>query len=234
MAVVGHGDEPHVPPGRLRQDHLPDLGLGDHVQHGADLVADQEVRAAHQGPGHAEALELPPGQLPGEPVQPGPLNAEGVQHVLPQLPALLQHLPQPPPGVDGLLRVLVDQLYRADPLPGQGTAVQEDLPLRGLEVPRQQQGQGGLAIAAGGEERHPLPPLHRQAHVPQDPGPPAVVAEAHMVCLKSHGCTSLPRPAAPAPGAAPFHIPGCGGGTGGRTGSPAAGCRRRAGTRGWG
>lgn len=46
------------------------IWAGDHVQHGADFIADQKICPAHQGPCHAKALELPAGQLPGEPVQP--------------------------------------------------------------------------------------------------------------------------------------------------------------------
>ena len=77
--VVGDGHEAHTPLLRLRQNAVPDLGLGDNVQHRADFVADEEGRAAHQSPGHAEALELPAGELPGKPVQPLLLDAEGGQ-----------------------------------------------------------------------------------------------------------------------------------------------------------
>ena len=233
MAVVGHGDQAHIPAGGLVQDHVPDLGLGDDVQHGADFVADQIVRAAHQGPGHAEPLELAAGELPGEPVQPGPLDAEGVENVLPEDAGLLQHPAKPPAGIDGLFRVLKDQLHRADAGQGQGRAVQQDLTLGGGEVPGQQPGQGGFAVAAGGEQGQPLPALHGEIAVLQHPGLLPAVAEGYVFCFKRHGSTSLLRPgprgrAGSRPGTGRWHR-----GTGARRGSPGAGFRRRAGSRRW-
>ena len=54
--------QPQVPLLRLVQQEGPDLGLGDEVQHGADLVAQQIAHSGPQGTGDAEPLELPAGE----------------------------------------------------------------------------------------------------------------------------------------------------------------------------
>ena len=193
---MGDGNEAHVLGGGLLQNFVPNLGLGDHVQHGADFIADQKICPAHQGPCHAKALELPAGQLPGEPVQPGSFNAKGGQDVRAKLSALLQDLLQTPPGIDGLLRMLANQLNRADAFFGKGCSIQENFPLLGRQIPSQKPGQGAFSVAAGGKQPQMLAAFHGKAQVLQNPGTLPSVTEAHMGCLKSHGNTS-PLPSAP-------------------------------------
>ena len=56
--VMTDDDQPQVALLRLIQQEGPDLGLGDKVQHGADLVAQQIAHSGPQGTGDAEPLEF--------------------------------------------------------------------------------------------------------------------------------------------------------------------------------
>lgn len=174
--------EPQLPPLGLLQKELPDLGLGDQVQHGSDLVAQQIAGPGPQGPGDAEPLELPAGELPGIPAEPLGLDVEGLQQALLHRAGLMQRDLQRQEGVQGCLWVLPDHLHRAgSPVPGQGLPVQQDLTVRGPLVSRKEPAEGGLAPAAGGGQPQPLPGLQGKADVLQyRPFPPAGIAEGKM------------------------------------------------------
>ena len=75
-------DQPQVALLRLVQQKGPDLGLGDEVQHGADLVAQQIAHPGPQGTGNAEPLKLTDRQLRGIPLPPGGLDVKGLQQSL--------------------------------------------------------------------------------------------------------------------------------------------------------
>ena len=61
------GDEQHRQPEVALQvgEQLDDRRLHEHVERRRDLVADEHVGLAHQGPGDGDALALAPGQLVG-------------------------------------------------------------------------------------------------------------------------------------------------------------------------
>ena len=129
--------------GGLLQNFVPNLGLGDHVQHGADFIADQKFAPLIRALATQKRWSSPPDSS-GEPVQPGSFNAKGGQDVRAKLSALLQDLLQTPPGIDGLLRMLANQLNRADAFFGKGCSIQENFPLLGRQIPSQKPGQGAF------------------------------------------------------------------------------------------
>ena len=127
--VVAYNDQPQLTPLGFSQEKVPDLGLGDEIQHGGDLIAQEVAHPVPQGPGDAEALKLPPGELQGIALQPGGLDVQGVQQAVFYRTGLIEGLPQAQEGVYRRLRVLPDHLYRAEaPVGGERAAVQQDLP----------------------------------------------------------------------------------------------------------
>ena len=110
---MGHGNYAHIPFLCLGEDLVPYLRLSDNVQHGAYLVADEKIGAAHKRAGNAEALQFTAGKLAGVAIQPFLLYAEGGQHVLTELAAFFEHAAQLPAGIYGLFRVLIDKLHGA-------------------------------------------------------------------------------------------------------------------------
>ena len=64
-AVVADDEQSQAPALPLPEEKLPDLGLGDQVQHGGDLVAQEIAGGRAQGPGDTEPLELAPDSSPG-------------------------------------------------------------------------------------------------------------------------------------------------------------------------
>ena len=91
MFVMGHSNNAHILLFRFLQHHIPDLGLGNYIQHGADFIADEILRTAHQSSCHAEPLQFTSGQFSGEPVQPGPFDTEGIQNVFPHFTTFFQN-----------------------------------------------------------------------------------------------------------------------------------------------
>ena len=93
MLIVGDGKNAHFPPSRFLQDHLPELGLGNCIQHGADLVADEIIRTAKQSSRDTKSLQLAAGELSGKAVQPVTFNAKGVKNLFFPLAAFLKDTP---------------------------------------------------------------------------------------------------------------------------------------------
>jgi len=157
---MGHGDHAHVPFLCLGQDLVPYLRLSDNIKHGAYLVADEEISAAHKCAGNAEALQLAAGKLAGVAVQPLLLYAEGGQHVLTKPAAFLKNAAQLPMGFFCFFRVLIDKLYGAYALLGQGRAVQQNGAVFGAQIARHYHSQRALTVAAGGEKSHDFAALY--------------------------------------------------------------------------
>ena len=67
---MGNQQHAGVFAGGVIEQHMPDVRLGDRVEHGGRLVADQVARARGQRAGDAEALQLAAGQLVGVALQP--------------------------------------------------------------------------------------------------------------------------------------------------------------------
>ena len=75
------GNDGHVSLFGFGKDEIPDLRLRDYIQHRADFVANQIVRAAHQGPRHAEPLQFAAGKLAGKARKPCRFNSERIQQL---------------------------------------------------------------------------------------------------------------------------------------------------------
>ena len=56
-------EQSQIPPPGLIQQKIPNLRLGHEIQHGGDLIAQQEAHRRIQRPRQAEPLQLPSGQL---------------------------------------------------------------------------------------------------------------------------------------------------------------------------
>ena len=77
--AVADDEKAQVPPLCLFQEKGPDLGLGYEVQHGRELVTQEEPGGRSQGSGHAEPLELSAGELGGIAGEPTRLDVEPSQ-----------------------------------------------------------------------------------------------------------------------------------------------------------
>ena len=190
--AVADDEEPQAPALRLLQEEGPELGLGDEVQHGGELVTQEIAGPRPQGPGHAEALELPAGELGGVALQPAGLDVQALQDPLLHRPALGQRGPQSAQGVHHQLRVLPDHLHRTGPPPGgEGPPVHQHLPGVRPLVPGEELAQCGLPPAAGGGEPQPLPGPEGQADLGEDGLPPPAVAEGEAPGLQAHDASPL-------------------------------------------
>ena len=76
-----------------------------------------------------------------------------------------QNTAQSPAGIDGLFRMLIDQLHRADTLLRKRLSIQKNLTFRGFQIPGHQLDQGGLSVTAGGKQRNPLSTFHTEADI---------------------------------------------------------------------
>ena len=185
-------EQAQLPPRRLLQQKVPDLGLGNQVQHGGDLVAQEKPGRRPQSPGDAEPLELSAGELRGIALQPARLDVQSVQHPLLHRPALGQGVSQLHQRVHYRLRVLPYHLHRAVAPPmRQGPAVQQHLSPVRLFIAGEQLAQGGLAPAAGGGQPQPLPRLQGQIHPVQHRPVLPAVAKGQGLSLQAHASAPL-------------------------------------------
>jgi hypothetical protein len=189
---------------QVRQQ-VDDLGLDGDVQGRDGLVADQELRLERQGPGDADPLPLPPGELVGvaaHGVGPHPHHPEKLLHpLLPLGPVAhavglqgLRHdLGDPHPRIQAGVGVLKDDLH-PPPHPPQGLAphlrqvlpTEPDPSRRGLEEPQHQPPQGALPAARFPHQGEGLPGSDREGdpiHRPDDPVGPAEHARFHREML---------------------------------------------------
>ena len=178
------GDNAHAALFSLVHNDVPNLCLCDNVQHGAYLVADEKIGAAHKRAGNAEALQFTAGKLAGVAVQPFLFYAEGGQHVLTELAALFKHAAQLPAGIDCLFGVLINKLYRANAFLGQGCAVEKHLTRFRPQITCHYHGKRTFAVAAGGEKSHNLAAFYGEILIFQNEGGFLVIAEVYILCLK--------------------------------------------------
>ena len=162
-------------------DHL---GLDRDVQGRDRLVGQQQPGVQRQGPGDDDALALAAGELVG--IAPGvlgqkPDDLEQPGH--PLLPfvgcadavdveRLADEVSDPAPGVQGGVRILVDDLGLTPELPqartleaGQVLPVEEHPARRGLLQAQQHPAQGGLAAAALPHEAEDLAGRHAEGDI---------------------------------------------------------------------
>lgn len=92
---MGHHQQAQVPAGGLAEEEIPYLGLGDQIQHGGALIAEEELHRGMEGAGQAEPLELAAGKLPGVAGEPALPDVEGIQQgVAPGMPDSAKVLPK--------------------------------------------------------------------------------------------------------------------------------------------
>jgi predicted DNA-binding protein (UPF0251 family) len=101
--VVGDGEDAQPAGACAGEEHVPDLRLGDRVEHGADLVGDEVARACGERPGDGDALELPTAQLVGEAIQPPGGDGQRLEERGVGRAGLAEDVAQPPARVDGEL-----------------------------------------------------------------------------------------------------------------------------------
>ena len=134
---------------RRRKSHI--WALGDQIQHGGALIAEEELHRGMEGAGQAEPLELAARKFPGVAGEPALPDVEGIQQALLRHAGFRQGLAQGQQGVHHRFGMLPHHLHRAGAgIGGEGLPIQEDFPFLGALVARQQAAQGGLAPAAGG------------------------------------------------------------------------------------
>ena len=162
---------PISPAWARRSEDLPELGLGDGVEHGADLVGDHEPGPRQQGPRHGDALEFTARQLVRVTVEPPPAIESSSSSAWSGSPALGQDPSQAPAGVDRQLGVLEDELHRRGAPGGAGRR------RRSSTVPDPGRGsRPGAARAwschtrSGPGGRRPRPGATRMVDVPDQPG----------------------------------------------------------------
>ena len=133
-------------------DDIPDLRLGDHVQHRGHLIRDQESCLWRQGPQNAEPLQLAAGKLRWPAVHPFFLDPHTADQLLRRIPCLPEELFHFPFRIDGLFRMLKDQLHRIIALWLSFLSIQRHRSrLRG-QVPGQDLPERGFPMSAGGRE----------------------------------------------------------------------------------
>ena len=181
--------------------------LGDHVQTGGDLVADEHLRVHQQGPGDIDPLPLTAAELSGPLFQHVRLQQQPLQH-LGDLLAALSGVPVPVVAhrlgqgcSHGHGRVqrgeIVLQNQLAGPVeltpflpagPVGVPALEEHLSGGGPLVAAQQPGQRGLAAAALPHQAQNLAGPQLQGHVPEHLFP--AVAFTQPFSSQYHSCPS--------------------------------------------
>ena len=74
-------DTTQVPAGGLAEEEIPYLGLGDQIQHGGALIAEEELHRGMEGAGQAEPLELAAGKCGNRLEYIIPREYEGGKHI---------------------------------------------------------------------------------------------------------------------------------------------------------
>ena len=168
---------------------MPDLCLGDGIQHRRHFVGDQIPGLRSQGAGDAYALQFPAGQLLWPPVEPRALDAQGGEQGVLRRPALLQDLPDVPAGIDRFFRMLEDQLDGEKAGSGKGGAVHPNMTRKGFGITGKKARKRGFSAAARTGEADDFARMDPDIKPPEQPLA-ATIAKGQAFSLKSHGCTS--------------------------------------------
>ncbi|MEE4252825.1 MAG: hypothetical protein V2I50_02170 [Desulfuromusa sp.] len=127
------------------QQHLPDLGLTDRIQHGRDLIGNEKGGLRAQGPGNGQALQFAAREFMGIAVEPAGFDAQLLKQRWFGLKRLGQGAAQLPAGIKALLRVLIDQLNRQKALASNRFSVDPNLSALGRQMTAKNLGRMGVS-----------------------------------------------------------------------------------------
>ena len=81
--------------GRFLQKEIPNLRLGDEIEHRCRFIAQQKAKLWTQHPRDAKALQFPSGKLGRIPLQPPLLDVQSIEHAFFRYTRFSQRLSQP-------------------------------------------------------------------------------------------------------------------------------------------
>lgn len=145
---------------------MPDLTLCDEIQHGADLIRQKELCPLSQRSCNTKPLHFSPGQLCRKTVHPVCLNAKSFDKVRRYVIPLLKHRSHSQPGINGLFRMLPDQLNRTvGAIEIKRLSVQQNLSAVRLLISRQYFTEGCFSKSAWRHKPYPLCTLCFQTEI---------------------------------------------------------------------
>lgn len=147
---------------------LPDLGLTDCIKHDRDFISNDKGSLRSQGAGNGQSLQFAAGQFMRIAVQPARVNAKLIKYLRLRGSWFCQRPAQLPAGIEAALRMLTDELDRAEALFGKRLLVDADCAALHRQVIAEHLGQGCLARAAGSNQAADLTCLKTEMNVLKD------------------------------------------------------------------